>query len=223
MRNRATLALLATAALTSCGPKAKQPAEADVAAYLAQSEPSYLQVSGVKASYEAATSLGASPLPPGSWRVHVDFTLRPNEDLYAPPADERDRRADFDRQVAAFEIYRLPRIEAANELAARIGLMKKGDAGPEPAVPLSLVHHAKEPLADSVTLLAQPDGAGWKFVQLSAQALSDDTIGAPVSDLRATSPHTVFVMAGTDEARSYATREAKYLGALKKSASEGPK
>ena len=220
---RATATILTLAALSGCGPAAKKPADADIAAYLAQSEPTYLQVSGVKPRFEAMKTLGSKDLPAGSWRVHVDFILRATQDLYAPSADMRQKRADFDRAVAAFEMYRMPRIDAANQLAVRIGLMKAGDAAPEPAVPLAIVTHDKQELTDSVTLLAQPDGNGWKFAQLSAQALSDDAIGAPVSDLRATSPHTVFVMAGTDEARSYATREQKYLAALAKSSAEGSK
>lgn len=222
MPKRATATLLTLAALAGCVPPAKKPADADIAAYLAQSEPTYLQVSGVKPGFEVMKTLGSKDLPAGSWRVHVDFTLRAAEDLYAPPADMRQRHADFDRAVAAFELYRVPRIEAANQLAARIGLMKQGDAAPEPAVPLAIVTHAKQELTDSVTLLAEPDGHGWRFVQLSAQALSDDAIGAPVSDLRATSPHTVFVMAGSDDARAHATREQKYLAALAKSLAAGP-
>ncbi len=223
MSPRATATLLTLAALSGCGPAAKKPADADIAAYLAQSEPIYLQVSGVKPSFEAMKTLGSKDLPAGSWRVHVDFTLRAAQDLYAPTGDTRQKRADFDRAVTAFEMYRVPRIEAANQLAVRIGLMKQGDAAPEPAVPITIVTHAKQELADSVTLLAQPDGNGWKFAQLSAQALSDDAIGAPESDLRATSPHTVFVMAGSDEARSYALREQKFLAALSKSSTDGPK
>ncbi len=218
---RAIVTLLSLAALSGCGPAAKKPADADIAAYLAQSEPTYLQVTGVKPSFEALKTLGSRDLPAGSWRVQVDFTLRATEDLYGPPADMRQRRADFDRAVAAFEMYRMARIQAAEQLAARIGLMKQGDAAPEPAVPVSIVTHAKEERADSVTLLAQPDGKGWKFAQLGAQALGDDAIGATLADLRATSPHTNFVMAGSDEARADAMREQKYLAALAK-ASNGP-
>ena len=130
MLPRATATLLTLAALSGCGPPAKRPTDADIAAYLAQSEPTYLQVSGVKPSFEATKTLGSRDLPAGSWRVHVDFTLRATQDLYAPPADMRQRRADFDRAVAAFEVYRVPRIEAANQLAVRVGLMKQGDAAP---------------------------------------------------------------------------------------------
>ena len=220
---RATATMLALAALSGCGPAPKKPAEADIAAYLAQSEPSYLQVSGVKASFEAMKTLGTHDLPAGSWRVHVDFTLRATQDLYAPQSDTRQKRADFDRAVASFELYRVPRIEAANQLAVRIGLMKQGDAGPEPAVQIALVTHDKQELPDSVTLLAQPDGAGWKFAQLGAQTLGDDAIGAPLADIHATSPHTVFVMAGSEEARADALREQRYLAALTKALTNGPK
>ncbi len=223
MPPRATATLLTLAALSGCGPSAKRPTDADIAAYVAQSEPSYLQVSGVKASFEAMRTLGSRDLPAGSWRMHVDFTLRAGQDLYAPPADTRQRRADFDRALAAFEMYRVPRIEAANQLAVQVGLMKQGEAAPEPAVPLAIVTHARQERSDNVILLAQPDGSGWKFAQLGAQALSDDAIGAPVTDLRATSPHTVFVMAGSEEARTAALREQRYLGALSKALTNGPK
>ena len=223
MSSRATATLLALAALSGCGPAGKRPSDADIAAYLAQSEPAYLQVGGVKPGFEAIRTLGSKSLPAGSWRVHVDFTLRATEDLYAPAAGTRQKRAEFDRAVAAFEMYRVPRTEAANQLATRIGLMKQGDAAPEPAVPVALVTHARQVLSDNVTLLAQPDGAGWKFAQLSAQALSDDAIGAPVSDLRSTSPRTVFVTAGSDEARAYEEREQKFLAALSKALADGPK
>ncbi len=220
---RATATLLALTALSGCGPAAKTPTAADIAAYLAQSEPTYLQVGGVKPSFVAMKTLGPRDLPAGSWRVHVDFTLRAAEDLYAPAAGMRQQRADFDRAVAAFELYRVPRIEAANQLATRIGLMKQGDAAPEPAVPIAIVTHAKQTLSDTATLLAQPDGNGWKFAALGAQALSDDAIGAPVADLRATSPHSVFVMAGSEEAGVAARREQRYLAALSKAATDGPK
>ncbi len=223
MSLRVTATLLTLAALSGCGPAAKKPTDADIAAYLAQSDPTYLQISGVKPSFEALKKLGSKDLPTGSWRVHVDYILRATEDLYAPSADMRQRRADFDRSVAAFELYRVPRIEAANQLAAKIGLMKQGDAAPEPAVPVSLVTHAKQELSDSATLLAQPDGNGWKFAALGAQALSDDMIGAPVAELRATNPHTVFVVAGSDEARADALREQRYLAALSKALTNGPK
>ena len=220
MSPRAIASLLLITALSACGSDAKKPADADIAAYLAQSEPGYLQVSGVKPRFEAIHALGSKTLPAGSWRVHTDFILHAKEDLYAPQPGTRQRRADFDRAVAAFELYRVARITAAEQLAVKMGLMKPGDAAPEPAVPLSLVTHAKQDLADSATLLAQPDGTGWKFFALSEQALADDAIGAPVADMRAASPHTVFVMAGSDEDRSSNLRAQRYLATLAKAAAQ---
>ena len=217
MSYRAAATLLALTALAACGPAAKKPADADVAAYLAQSEPTYLQVSGVKTSFEAISTLGRKNLPAGSWRVHVDFTLHAREDLYAPQTGYRERRADFERAVAAVEQYRVARIAAVERLAKQLGLMKQDDAAPEPAVPLTIVTHEKQDLADSVTLLAQPDGAGWKFAQLSEQALADDAIGAPVADMRSTHPHAVFVIAGSAEEQDYTAREARFLDILRKS------
>lgn len=216
MTVRAAAAFLALAALSGCGSDAKKPSDADIAAYLAQSEPAYLRVSGVKPVFEAISSLGSKTLPAGSWRVKVAFMLHTAEDLYAPAQGARENRAAFDHAVAAFEQYRVARISAAEQLAMKIGLMKQGDATPEPAVPVSVVNHANQDLNDSVTLLAQPDGTGWKFAQLSAQALADDAIGATLADIKATSPHTVFVMAGSDDDKSYALRQQRYLATLAK-------
>ena len=71
-----------------------------------------------------------------------------------------------------------------------------------------------------MTLLAQPEGTGWKFAQLDAQSVPDDAIGALLADLRATSPRTVFVMAGSDEDRSYMMRRQRFLAALVKGAQQ---
>ncbi len=210
---RFTGTLLILLALSGCGSDAKKPTDADIAAYLAQSSPNYLHVSGVKSSFTAAKVAG-------SWRVKVDFTLHATEDLYGPQSNVRAMRADFDHAVANFEQYRVARIAAVDQLARQVGLMKPGDAAPEPAVPVMLITHAKQDLADSVTLLAQPDGAGWKFFQLDAQTLPEDAIGAPLADVRAASPHTVFVMAGSDEDRAYAVRRQRFLAAVAKAAQQ---
>ena len=216
MNLRATASLLVVLAAAGCGSNAKKPSDADVAVYLAQSEPSYLHVSNVKTSFEAISALGRSKLPDGSWRVHVTYTLHATQDLYAPDAGAAAQRRTFDQAVTGFELYRLPRIQAVEQLALRAGLMRQGDATPEPAVAVSLKTHTNQDLPNGVTLLAQPDGAGWKFVQLDAQSLPDDAIGAPLDDLKHTSPHTVFVMAGSDEDRAYLAREQRFLAALAK-------
>ncbi len=216
MHLRATASLLLVLAASGCGGNAKKPSDADVAVYLAQSEPSYLHVSNVKTSFEPASALGRSKLPDGSWRVHVTYTLHATQDLYAPDASAAAQRRAFDQAVNGFELYRLPRIQAVEQLALRAGLMRQGDATPEPAVAVSLKTHANQDLPDGVTLLAQPDGASWKFAQLDAQSLPDDAIGAPLEDLKRTSAHTVFVMAGSDEDRAYLAREQRFIAALAK-------
>ncbi len=214
MKLRATAPLLALAILSGCGPAAKKPSDADIAAYLAQSEPDYLQVSGVAPSFEAVSTMGTSSLPPGSWKVTVRFNLHATQDLYAPQAGAREARAAFDHPVAAFEMMRVARIAAAERAATQLGLMRKGDPAPEPAVPVAVRTHDKQDLSDSVVLLAQPDGAHWKFAQTGPQSLSDEAIGVRLADLRASNPHTVFVVAGSDEDRTYREREERFLAAL---------
>ncbi len=212
--------LLGLALLSGCGQDAKKPSAADIAAYLAQSEPEYLQVSGVSPRFEALKQLSGKDVPAGSWRVTVTFNLHATQELYAPQPGAREARAEFQHTVAAFELMRVARIQAAEQLAARVGLMKKGDVAPEPAVPVVVTTHAKQDLSDSVVLLAQPEGARWNFVQMGAQALSDEAIGIPLADLRANNPHAVFVVAGTDEDRSYRDRAERYLAALAKAGAQ---
>ncbi len=203
-------------AAASCGKSGPKPADADVAAYLARSQPAYLRLGQLHTSYEPATDLGTTKLPMGSWRVHVRFVLHAEQDLFAPVPDARTRRAAFDRAVSEAELYRLSRIAAVERLGKQAGLVTEGATVPEPAVPVGLATHTGQDLPDQVTLLAQPDGSGWKFFQLNAQTLSDDAIGAPLDELRRESPKTRFVVEGSPEAREAALREQQFLAVLAK-------
>ena len=198
-------------ALVSCGKSGPKPADADIAAYLAQSQPSYLRFGQLKTGFEPASNL-----PEGSWRVHVEFVLHAQQDLFAPTQAGRAQRAAFDMAVARTEAFRVARIAAVEQLARQAGLMAPAAAAPDPAMPVSLVTHKDQDLDDRVTLLAQPDGHGWKFFQLDAQALGDDAIGAPLETLKSDNPKTVFVIAGSEEERSYRAREARFLDVLSK-------
>ncbi len=204
--------------VASCGKPAPKPADADIAAYLAQSAPRYVRVSAVTPTFEAVKDTGDGKVIAGSWRVSVTFTLHALEDLYAPVGYAAGQRAAFDKAVRGFEMYRTDRTAAAEQLAQRVGLMKQGDAAPEPAVPVHVMNRAGQDLTDHVTLLAQPDGKGWKFFQLDAQALGDDAIGAPVATLRENAPHESIVVEGSPEDRAFQAREQKYLETLSKAA-----
>lgn len=208
------------AALTGCSKPGPKPSNADIAGYLAQVQPGTLQVRDVRPSFEALSELGSSKLPTGSWRVLVQFTLHAQQDLYAPTATGLEQRADFDRAVAQFEQFRVARIAGVEQLAHRADLMPPGAIAPEPAMPVSVVTHKNQDLADTVTLLAQPDGTGWKFVQLDAQTLSDAAIGAPLDDLRRQSPATHFVVADSAEEQMFRTRAARFLQVLAKAAAQ---
>jgi hypothetical protein len=207
--------LAATLALAACGSPAK-PADADIATYLARSSPAYLQVGAVSFTAEPAGDLGGSKLPAGSWRLKVQFTLHARQDLYAPTPESIALRRDFDHQVSATEGFRVARIEAVERLARQAGLMPEGALAPEPAMAVAVATHKDQDLADHVTLLAQPDGKGWKFFQLDAQALSEDAIGAPMEALHQTSPKTAFVLAGSDQDRQFQSREKQFLEVLAK-------
>ncbi len=213
--------LLAPLLLTGCGDDAKKPSEADMAAYLAQSEPSWLHVSGVKGEFEKVDTSAGSKVAEGSWRVHVTFNLHATEDLYAPESDAKALRLTFDKVVNGFTGFREARIAAVNGLAERAGLIRPGDATPEPAVPVVLTTHANQDIPDEVTLLAQPQGSVWSFVQTDAQKVSDSDIGTPLDDIRRSSPRTVFVIAGSEEDRAYRVRAAQFLSAIAKA--EGTK
>jgi hypothetical protein len=204
--------------LSCCGKPAPKPADADIAAYLAQSAPPYVRISGVTPTFEAVKDNGDGKVVPGSWRVSVAFTLHTTEDLYGPVGYAGGQRAAFDKVVRGFEMYRTERVAAAEQLAQRVGLMKAGDAAPEPAVPVHVINRAGQDLPDHVTLLAQPDGAHWKFFQLDAQSLGDDVIGAPVATLRQSAPRTIFVVEGSPDDRTYQQREQRYLETLNKAA-----
>ncbi len=208
--------LLLTFALCSCGKSGPKPSDADIAAYLAQGQPNYLRLGQVKATYEPASALGNGKLPEGSWRVHVQFVLHAQQDLFAPTPAGRAQRAAFDRAVAQTEEFRVARIAAVEQLGRQAGLMAPDAASPEPAMPVSIATHKDQDLNDQVTLLAEPDGHGWKFFQLDAQSLGDDAIGAPLETLKQASPHTVFVTEGSDEERSFRAREARFLDILSK-------
>lgn len=210
----APLAMLMTVA--SCGKSGPKPTDADVAAYIAQSEPSYVRVGQVSTSFEAADKLGGKDLPGGSWRVDVHFVLHTLQDLYAPTSESRAQRAAFDRAVASVEQYRLPRIAAVEQLGKDAGLMPEGASAPEPPLVLAQVNPAGQDLPDHVALLAQPDGKGWKFFQLDAQALGDDAIGAPIEEIKRSNPTTIFVNAGSVEARDYNGRVRRFLEVLSK-------
>jgi len=206
--------LLTALALAGCGSSAKKPSDADIAAYLGQSQPSYLRVGNVSPSFEVAKSSSGPALPEGSWRITIAYTLHATEDLYAAAADTRQQRLDFDRQVSKFEAFRANRIAYAEQVAQRAGLMKQGDPAPEPPVSVSVVTHSSQDLQDRVTLLAEPDGTGWKFFQTDAQALSDDQVGAPLATLKSGATHTHFVVGGTEEERSFHNSMLRYLAAL---------
>jgi hypothetical protein len=209
-------AIMAIATMESCSAPAKKPSEADIAAYLARSQPSYLTVGKASGSFEPATDLGGSKLPAGSWRIAVQFTLRAQQDLFAPTAHSLALRAQFDHAVSAAEGFRVARIEAVEGLARQAGLMQEGALAPATALAVDITTHRGQEVADHVTLLAQPDGQGWKFFQLDAQALSDDAIGTPLDTLRRDNPKTVFVLAGSDEDRTYEARERQMLDILAK-------
>ncbi len=201
------LPCLLAAALASCGPAPKRPSDADVAAFIAQSEPGYLRVGNVTTQFERANSNGA-------WRVHVTYTLHTNEELYAPVPEARQERLTFDQAVSRFEAFRANRIDYVDRLGLAAGLMRQGDAAPEPAVAVRLVNHAGQDLKDSTTLRAQPDGAAWKFYSEDAESLRDDQIGAPLANLRAAAPHTQFVTADTQEERDLHNRMLGFLSKL---------
>lgn len=207
--------LAATLALAACGSPAK-PAAADIAKYLAQSSPAYLRVGAVSFTAEPAGDLGGAKLPAGSWRLKVQFTLHALQDLYAPTPESVALRRDFDHQVSLTEGFRVARIEAVERLAKQAGLMPEGALAPEPAMAAAVTTRKDQDLTDHVTLLAQPDGKGWKFFQLDAQALSEDAIGAPMQDLQQASPKTAFVLAGSDQDRAFQSREKQFLDVLAK-------
>ncbi len=211
---RRTSSLLAGLAicltLAACGKSGPKPSNADIAAYLAQNQPSYLRVGQVSAgSFEPARGL-----PDGSWRMQVKFVLRAEQDLFAPIAAARSQRAIFDLAVAKAEQFRLARIAAVEQMGRQAGLMPPGARAPEPAVPVHLATHKDQELSDNVTLLAQPDGHGWRFFQAGPQALDDTAIGAPMEFLRRDSPSVIFVTEGSKEDRDYWAREQKFMAVL---------
>ncbi len=203
-------AMLAVAAFAGCEKSGPKPSEADIAAYLAQSEPAYVHVGQVSLAEIRPAQSGR----PGAWRIDVRYTLHASEDLYASTPAARARRAAFDRAVGAAEDYRVQRIAAVEQLARQVGLMPEGARSPEPAMDVELVTHKDEEKPDSVTLLAQPDGHTWQFFQLTAQSLADDQVGAPLDELKRASPATRFVIAGTDEARAEDGKAARFLDVL---------
>ena len=210
-------AVCALLAIAGCGKSGPKPADSDIAAYLAQTQPQYLRVGQVKTSFDSPSS--SSKLPEGSWRVHVDFVLHAQQDLFAPVHGSRARRTSFDLAVAKVEEFRVARIAGVEQLGRRLGLMAEGASAPEPAVSVRLVTRKDEERPDSVTLIAEPDGKVWKFFQADAQSLNDEAVGAPMEALRATSPHTVLVTEGSAEERDYRAREAKFLDVLSKAPS----
>ncbi len=212
----ASAALGLALAVSGCGKSGPKPSDADIAAYLAQGQPGYLRLGQVKATFEPIGNLGSSKLPDGSWRVHVQFVLHAQQDLYTPTQAGRAQRAAFDRAVAGVEEFRTARIAAVEQLGRQAGLMAQGAASPEPAMPVNVTTHKGQDLDDRVTLLAEPDGHGWKFFQTDAQSLSDEAIGAPLDTLKQDSPKTVFVTAGSDDERSYRERERRFLDVLSK-------
>ncbi len=201
-----TLLLMATACSKS-GPK---PSDADIAAYLAQSQPAYVHVGQVGVTSMRPAEGGRE----GAWRIDVHYVLHASQDLYAPTPASRAQRAAFDKAVGAVENYRVQRIEAVEQLARQVGLMPDGARAPEPAMEVALVTHKNDEKSDSVTLLAQPEGHGWQFFQLTAQSLADDEVGVPLNELKRVSPTTQFVTAGTDEARDAAGKAARFLNVL---------
>ncbi len=214
MRRIPVCSLLAACALalSACGPSGPRPADADIGAYLAQTQPQYLRIGQVRTAFQAPAS--ASKLPAGSWRVHVDFVLRAQQDLFAPTPDSRGRRAGFDLAVAKVEQFRVARIAAVEQLGRQAGLIPEGASVPEPAVSVRLVTRKDQERADSVTLVAEPDGKSWKFFQADAQSLDDEAVGAPLEALRSASPHIVFVAEGSQEEREARAREARFLDVL---------
>ena len=166
----------------------------------------------MKTAFESPAD--ASKLPEGSWRVHVDFVLHAQQDLFAPTPDARAHRAAFDLAVAKVEQFRVARIAGVEQLGRQVGLMAEGASAPEPAVPVRLVTHKDQERPDSVTLVAEPDGKTWKFFQADAQTLDDETVGAPMEALRSASPHVVFVTEGSPEERDSRAREARFLEVL---------
>ena len=212
----ASTAFALVLAASGCGKSGPKPSDADIAAYLAQGQPNYLRLGHLKADFEPIAALGSSKLPQGSWRVHVQFFLHAQQDLFAPTPAGRAQRSAFDMAVARTEEFRTARIAAVDQLGHQAGLIAPGGTAPEPAMPVSVVTHKDQDLDDRVTLLAQPDGGGWKFFQLDAQSLSDEAIGAPVETLKQESPKTVFVVEGSDEERSFREREGSFLDILAK-------
>ena len=205
-----------TLVISACSKSGPKPSDADIAAYLAQGQPSYLRLGQVKPSFEPIGQLGSSKAPDGSWRVQVQFVLHAQQDLFTPTQAGRVQRTGFDQAVAGAEEFRVARIAAVEQLGRQAGLVAPGTTTPEPAMPVSIASHKDQDLADQGTLLAEPDGHGWKFFQLDAQALSDDAIGAPIDTLKRQSPKTVFVVEGSDEERSYRERERRFLDILSK-------
>jgi hypothetical protein len=203
-------------ALAGCGSPAKKPSIAEIATYLVQSQPTYLHVSGVSGDFAAAKAAGSTSLPDGSWQIRVQFVLQAQEDLYGPTAASAAMQINFDRTVTATEQFHATRIAAVDQLATRIGLLQPGAVDPEPAIPVTLTTHKGQAVTDHVTLIAQPAGQGWKFVQEGAAAPSSDAIGTPLETLRQANPKTVYVIAGSDQEQNYRNRENQFLQILAK-------
>lgn len=204
----------------SCGkPKPKEgpkPSNDQVSRYLSDDLPPYLTIHSIETSDDAVEEMGRAKAKPGSWRITVRFVVRTAQDLYAPTAQSKAFYTDFRKAVVASEKLRLQRIQAVEAFAAKLGLMKDRASGPAPALAASLVRHSGDDVADGVTLLAEPDGAGWRFVQLDAQSMDVGTLGAPYAALQRDNPKLSIVLEGSPEDVDFRKREAAFLDGLKK-------
>jgi hypothetical protein len=213
MHSLATAALLG--ALAACSTP-KKPPEDQISKYIGDHLPPYLSIRSISTSFEQASAMGGSALPAGSWRVTADLRLRTAEDLYAITAQAQALRTDFAAAVSKAEGFRIARIRGVEAFAAKLGLMKDPQMGPMPALPVALATHKGDELPDQVTLLAEPEGAGWKFTQAGPQTLDTSKSGAPFAALKADNPTLTLVLQGSDEAASYRARQADFLAQLKR-------
>lgn len=202
-------------ALSACGPAAK-PTDAEISAYLAHDAPDYLTLGGITTHLDPATEADGAGLPPGSWRVSVEVTAKAQKDLFALAPGAGARRVDFERGVREAEQFRVRRIEAVDAYATKMGLMKAGADAPEPVLPVVLTHKAGDALTEHVTLIAQPDGGGWKFLPVAAAPVGDAAIGAPMDRLAQQNAPLTLVTADSPEDRDSLQREQAFLKTLSK-------
>jgi hypothetical protein len=207
-------AALAAPLLVACCGSPKKPTEADISAYLAKASAGTLHFSSLSSRIDAPSPTETAALPANSWRVTVQYAGKAQADLYRLSDDAAMRRTAFDQAVSATEAFRAKRIEAVENFASKLGLMKAGAVSPEPALPAVLATKQGQSVSGAVTLLAEPDGPAWRFVPEGA--LPSVRYGETLAQLQADYPTYPVVMAGSAEDQAYSRREKSFLDALSK-------